>query len=88
MYTVRYTQANVGSAYRPIFFQSDSVEDCVQVALNLHRASNVPHVVSVHHESDEPKIFREVLFLSLDPPSDLPFPEVEEVPDSPAYGKF
>lgn len=79
MYTVRYAQLEVGSAYRPVFYQSERVDDCCQVAINLHRASNVPHNVSVHQECEEPKIFREVLFLTTD--IDL------DVPDTPAYGK-
>lgn len=79
MYTVRYAQLEVGSAYRPVFYQSERVDDCCQVAINLHRASNVPHNVSVHQECDSPKIFREVLFLTTE--------VLEEVPESPAYGK-
>ena len=30
-----------------VFFESPSVEDSIQVALNLHRASNVMHKISV-----------------------------------------
>lgn len=79
MYTVRFAQLEVGSAYRPILYQSESVDNCVQVALNIHHASNVPHNVSVQQECEEPKIFREVLFLTTD--IDL------DVPDTPYHGK-
>lgn len=30
-----------------LFFQSKSIEDAIQVALNLHRACNVMHKISV-----------------------------------------
>lgn len=30
-----------------MFFKSDILEDCVQVALNLHRASNCTHRIQV-----------------------------------------
>lgn len=78
MYCVRFYQLEVGSPSRPAVFQSSSLEDCVQVALNFHRSSNVPHLISVTQESDEPKIFREVLALPSTPP------ESESV-GSPAY---
>lgn len=78
MYTVRYSQSGVGSAYRPVLFESASVDACVQVALNVHRASNVEHNVTVQQECEEPKIFREILFLTTQ--------QDEEVPESPAYG--
>lgn len=73
MYNVRYSQSGVGSPYRPVVFDSVNIEDAVQFALNLHRSSNVNHVVTVCQESDEPKIFREILFLEL---RDLPFSPV------------
>lgn len=73
MYNVRYSQKGVGSAYRPVVFDTLKLEDAVQFALNLHRGSNVNHQVTVTQECDEPKVFREVLFLELD---DLPFSPV------------
>lgn len=78
MYTVRYSQLGVGSAYRPVLYESTSVDACVQVALNVHRASNVEHNVTVQQECEEPKIFREILFLTTQ--------QDEEAPESPAYG--
>lgn len=35
-----------------IFFESKSFEDCVQVALNFHRACNYRHAVSVFDVGD------------------------------------
>lgn len=31
-----------------MFFKSDSLEDCIQVALNLHRGCNCEHRVQVY----------------------------------------
>lgn len=80
MYTVRFMHLGAGSASRPVIYTHSLCDNAVQVALNLHRVSNVPHEVSVHHESDDPKVFRDILLLTTE--VDL------DVPDTPAFGRY
>lgn len=73
MFTVRFTQKSCPSSFRPVIFKSPDVETCLKMALGLHEISNVPHCISVHQESDQPKIFRDIVSLELSPSAVKPF---------------